>query len=112
MAWGQTSTRGFSMTRLPAGARRLLLALAALAACAWATPTFVQANQGAATSLAFTSANSAGDLLVLGVENNSFTVGPLSASDSQGNTWHSACGPAVSGDSQAVQFFSAANARE
>ena len=99
------------MTRLPAGARKLLLALAALAACAWATPTFVQANQGAATSLAFTSANSAGDLLVLGVENNAFTVGPLSASDTQGNTWHSACGPAVSSENQAVQLFYVVNSR-
>ena len=91
--------------------KRILAILALLASCAVAvTPTYIQGAQATTTSVAFTSANNAGNLLLTAVENNAY-VGPLSVSDSAGNTWTSVVGPATDGSSQAVQLFCAANAK-
>lgn len=100
---------GHHRNLLRRGLRRAL-ALALLACCASAAPAFVQGAQAAATSVAFTSANTAGHLLVCAVENNSF-VGPLAVSDTAGNTWVSAVGPESNSDSQAVQIFYVANSK-
>jgi len=82
---------------------RRLLAILCLLACSLSA-TFVQSNQATATSVAFTSANTAGNLLVCGVENNSYVAGPLTVTDTAGNTW-TPLGTETNSESQVVALF-------